>query len=57
MYKFTVTTPEGEHKATSFKAAKRIAKEHGPGCKIRRIERHLKAYYSRINGVERREEG
>lgn len=55
-YKFTITTPAGDvHHVTTFKAAKRIAQELGPGCRIKRIERHLKAYWSRINGVVREE--
>lgn len=55
-YKFTVTTAEGEHKATTFKAAKRIAAEHGPGAKIKRVhERQLIAYRSRMNGIVRGE--
>ncbi|OHD23500.1 MAG: hypothetical protein A2Y38_12110 [Spirochaetes bacterium GWB1_59_5] len=53
-YKFTVTTAEGEHQATTFKAAKRIAAEHGPGARIKRIhERQLIAYRSRMNGIEK----
>lgn len=50
LYKFQITTPEGTHQATSFKAAKAIAQAH-PGAKIQRIHRQLIAYRSRINGV------